>query len=124
MLKIRLAKTGKKNAPSFRVVVVPKEKSRDGEATEVLGYFNPSTTPPAVSLNKERLNYWTKKGAQMTEAVKDIVAGKYKFKPYVPKRGETVTKEAEESGEVEPKERGKTVPEKGEEENKSAPTDH
>lgn len=86
MLKIRLAKTGKKNAPSYRIVVMPAKHPRDGRALEILGHFNPSANPPTFSLNKERLKYWIRQGAQMTEAVKKLAEGKYEFKPYRPKR--------------------------------------
>lgn len=85
MLKIRLSRTGKRNAPSFRIVVVPGKHPRDGKALEVLGHFNPSVRPPTFSLDKKRLEYWLACGAQMTEAVKKLAAGKYKFKPYQPK---------------------------------------
>lgn len=112
MLKIRLSKTGKKNAPSYRVVVIPEEKPRDGEAVEILGHFNPSVKPPTLSLDKERLKHWLGKGAQMTEAVKNLVEGKYKFKPYIPKKAETVAKEA-----------GEAAPEKGKEEKKTTTTE-
>lgn len=91
MLKIRLSKTGKKNAPSYRIVVVPDKHPRNGEALEVLGFFNPGVKPPAFSLNKERLKYWLKQGARMTESVKRLVEGKYTFKPYQPEKKEVTT---------------------------------
>lgn len=87
MLKVRLSRTGKKNAPSYRIVVMPGRYPRDGKALEILGYFNPSTKPPAFSLNKKRLEYWLSQGAQMTEAVEKLVKGKYELKPY--RKGET-----------------------------------
>lgn len=85
MLKIRLLKTGKRNAPSFRIVVMPERYPRDGKALEVLGHFNPSVRPPTFSLDKKRLEHWLAHGAQMTEAVKKLAEGKYEFKPYRPK---------------------------------------
>lgn len=103
MLKIRLSRRGKKNAPAYRIVVMPEKHPRDGRALEVLGHFNPSVKPPTFSLDKERLNYWLGQGAQMTEAVKKLAEGKYEFKPYRPKeRTEEGKKEPEQEG------RGKT----------------
>lgn len=95
MLKIRLSRTGKKNAPSYRIVVIPGRYPRDGRALEILGHFNPSANPPTFSLDKGRLEYWLSQGAQMTEAVKKLAEGKYEFKPYRPK-----AKEEEETKEV------------------------
>ena len=117
MLKIRLSKTGKKNAPSYRIVVVPGKYPRDGRALEILGHFNPSANPPTFSLDKGRLEYWLSQGAQMTEAVKKLAEGKYEFKPYRPKPPETAegvkeTKTVEAAAEGTPKpeekEEGKT----------------
>lgn len=85
MLKIRLSRTGKKNAPAYRIVVIPEKYSRDGRALEVLGYFNPTIKPPVFSISKERLKYWLDQGAQMTSAVRRLVEGRYEFKVYRPK---------------------------------------
>ena len=37
---IRLQKTGKRNASSFRVVAIEKHSKRDGKTLALLGYFN------------------------------------------------------------------------------------
>ena len=95
MLKIRLLRTGKKHAPSFRIVVAPSSNPRDGKSLEILGHFNPSMNPPDFKLDKKRLQYWVERGAQMTEAVQKLSEGKYVFKPYHPKRKETEKKENE-----------------------------
>jgi small subunit ribosomal protein S16 len=105
MLKIRLSRTGKKHAPSFRIVVIPGESPRDGRALEVLGHFNPSTNPPDFKLDKERLQYWIKRGAQMTKAVEELAKGKYQFKPYYPKEKEEKEGEEKEADKKEPKEK-------------------
>ena len=102
MLKIRLSKIGRKGTPSYRIVVTPKARPRDGRAVEILGSFNPRVTPPAFSLNKERLNYWLKEGAQLTEAVKKLIEGKYKFKPYRPQQEAESHKPKEKTEKEEP----------------------
>lgn len=110
MLRIRLSKTGRKNAPAYRIVVAPGKAPRDGREVDVLGHFNPTTKPPIFSLDKERLNYWLDKGAKPTEAVKSLIGGGYKFKPYRPKVMEKeVEKEArpKEAGEGRKEETGK-----------------
>ena len=73
MLMIRLARFGAKKKPFYRVVVIEKERARNGRNLEVLGHYNPLTTPAQVLLRHDRLEYWTKNGAQMSDTVKRLV---------------------------------------------------
>lgn len=93
MLRIKLIRTGKKHAPSFRVAVGPKTK-----VIEVLGSYNPQLNPPSFQINKERLDYWLKNGAKLTEAVEKLIQGKYEFRSYVPKPPESEEGATEEQG--------------------------
>ena len=70
---IRLARFGAKKKPFYRVVVIEKERARDGRSLEVIGHYNPLATPAAVNLKHDRLEYWTKSGAQMSDTVKRLV---------------------------------------------------
>ena len=45
MLMIRLARFGAKKKPFYRIVVIEKEKARDGRNIEVVGHYNSRTTP-------------------------------------------------------------------------------
>ena len=47
MLMIRLARFGAKKKPFYRVVVIEKERARNGRSLEVVGHYNPLTTPAA-----------------------------------------------------------------------------
>lgn len=69
MLMIRLARFGAKKKPSYRVVVIEKERARDSRAVEVVGSYNPLAKPAAVKLNHERIAYWMKHGAQPSDTV-------------------------------------------------------
>jgi len=73
MLMIRLARFGAKKKPFYRVVVIEKERARNGRSLEVVGHYNPLSKPAAVVLKHERLVYWTKNGAQMSDTVKRLV---------------------------------------------------
>jgi small subunit ribosomal protein S16 len=73
MLMIRLARFGAKKKPFYRVVVIDKERARNGRNLEVVGHYNPLTSPAQVVLKHDRLEYWTKNGAQMSETVKGLV---------------------------------------------------
>jgi len=52
LLTIRLARTGKKKHPSFRIVVLEKSKRRDGRYIDQLGHYNPKTDPASIHLDK------------------------------------------------------------------------
>jgi small subunit ribosomal protein S16 len=73
MLAIRLARFGAKKAPTYRVVVIEKDRARDSRAVEVVGHYNPCAEPAAVVLDHERLQFWIKNGAQPTDVVKRLV---------------------------------------------------
>ncbi|HUA57938.1 MAG TPA: 30S ribosomal protein S16 [Verrucomicrobiae bacterium] len=70
---IRLARFGAKKKPFYRVVLIEKERARNGRALEILGHYNPVSQPAKVDLKHERLEYWTKNGAQMSDTVKRLV---------------------------------------------------
>jgi small subunit ribosomal protein S16 len=73
MLMIRLARFGAKKKPSYRVVVIEKERARNGRNLEVLGHVNPLARPMAVSLKHDRIEHWTRSGAQMSDTVKRLL---------------------------------------------------
>jgi len=66
---IRLARFGAKKKPTYRVVVIDKERARDSRSVEVVGFYNPISQPHVVSLKHERIEYWLKNGAQPSETV-------------------------------------------------------
>ncbi len=70
---IRLARFGAKKKPFYRVVVIEKERARDSRNLEVVGHYNPLTSPATVKLEHERIQHWTKNGAQMSETVARLV---------------------------------------------------
>ncbi len=74
MLMIRLARRGAKKQPYYRVVVIEKERARDGLSVEVVGTYNPRTNPASIDLKLDRIEYWRSKGAQMSERVAKLVA--------------------------------------------------
>ena len=69
MLMIRLARFGAKKKPSYRVVVIEKERARDGRAVEVVGFYNPVSEPATVNLQYDRIDHWVKNGAKPSETV-------------------------------------------------------
>ena len=69
MLMIRLARFGAKKKPTYRVVVIDKERARDSRSVEVVGFYNPVSQPQVVTLKHERIEYWLKNGAQPSGTV-------------------------------------------------------
>lgn len=74
MLAIRLRKAGSKKRPFFRVVVTDSRTARDSSFVEVLGFYNPRTTPETLKLDRERLDHWVKSGAVQSDTVRTLVA--------------------------------------------------
>jgi small subunit ribosomal protein S16 len=73
-VKIRLARHGAKKAPFYRVVASDGRARRDGRFLEILGRYNPRTTPSTVELDLEKVDAWIAKGAQPTEAAGKLIA--------------------------------------------------
>jgi len=75
MLVIRLIRTGKKNASSFRVVVIEKTAPpKSGKFLEILGNYNPRLKE--LNLKKERIEYWLSQGVQTSAAVHNLLVSK------------------------------------------------
>jgi small subunit ribosomal protein S16 len=71
MLIIRLRRTGKKNKPSYRIVVAEHSFPIDGRFVEDLGFYNPHTKN--TGLDKEKTLEWMKKGAKPSNSVAKIL---------------------------------------------------
>lgn len=72
MIKIRLKRLGKKNAPFYRIVAIDDKKKVTGKDLAILGTWQPSTDTKEV--DKKGINEWVKKGAQISDAVKKLLA--------------------------------------------------
>jgi small subunit ribosomal protein S16 len=97
---IRLARIGRKNLPAFRVVVSNTKDKRNGRFLEILGHFNPSDKKSVFTYEKERFEFWKKNGALVSEAVQQLIDGKYKFEPYKKAVEVEEVKEAKETKET------------------------
>ena len=70
---VRLRRIGKnpKKRPHFRITVFDQRRGRDSRFIEEIGFYNPLTE--AMKVNKERIDYWIEKGAQLSATVKKLV---------------------------------------------------
>ncbi len=80
MLVIRLIRIGKKNAPSYRVVLIEKSAGpKSGKFLEVLGNYNPrlvvdkKTGQKQLSLDGERIKYWLSQGVKTSDTVHNLL---------------------------------------------------
>lgn len=107
MLRIRLARGGRKKVPYFRIIVTNRVNARDsGNFLEKVGTYNPlldDVNEKRVTVDRERIEYWLSVGAQPSDRVAKFlsdlgVKGAEKFKPgFKPKaKGSNLKKKAQE----------------------------
>ena len=72
-VKIRLARTGAKKRPFYRIVAADARSPRDGRFLEKLGTYNPLTEDGTLELKRDRVEYWLGNGAQPTNVVKRLL---------------------------------------------------
>ena len=71
MIVIRMTRFGRLNSPFYRIVVATKRSKREAKPIEVLGTYNPSSKQ--LTLNKELMASWVKKGAQISTGVAKLL---------------------------------------------------
>jgi small subunit ribosomal protein S16 len=64
---------GSKKRPFFRVAVIDQRAARDGAFVEIVGHYNPRTKPAKVTIDRERIDYWVGKGAQLSDTVRTLL---------------------------------------------------
>ena len=74
VVMIRLARVGARKQPYYRIVVIEKDRARNGRSIEVVGTYNPRTNPATVDLKHDRIAYWRGDGAQLSTIVEKLVA--------------------------------------------------
>src|SRR6478672_3366074 len=72
-VKLRLRRTGRKKAPTFRIVATDSRSPRDGKFIEIVGQYAPRQGENALNLKTERVNYWLDNGAQPTDTVRSLL---------------------------------------------------
>jgi len=106
MLKIRLQRVGRKNAPSFRVVLAEHTSPPQGKFIEILGFYNPRNKEK--KFKKERIEHWVSKGAQISPTVYNLLIDEkiltgIKLKAWRPKKSKKIEEKPVETSRVEDK---------------------
>jgi small subunit ribosomal protein S16 len=73
VVMIRLARVGARKQPYYRIVAIEKDRARNGRSIEVVGTYNPRTSPATVDLKHARIAYWRSVGAQLSPTVEKLV---------------------------------------------------
>lgn len=73
MVKIRLTRTGKRNAPSYRIIAIDSRSKRDGKALDIIGFWDPKTEPETLVFDEKKIEAWLERGAQLSETVAKLI---------------------------------------------------
>lgn len=101
-VSIRLAKYGKRNAPSYRIVVTPTRSKRSGKNIAIIGFYNPMESNSGLTLDKDKYQKWVDNGAIVSQAVKKLIDGTYEYKKYEPKKTGATKEESQKEKTEEP----------------------
>ncbi|MCC7195468.1 MAG: 30S ribosomal protein S16 [Gemmatimonadaceae bacterium] len=72
-VRIRLRRTGRRNSPSYRIVVVDGRAPRQGAYIEAIGQYTPRAGHDALNLKADRASHWLDKGAQPSDTVRSLL---------------------------------------------------
>lgn len=72
MIKIRLARGGRKKKPVYTIVAADARSPRDGRFLEKLGQYDPNSTEVLKNVKTEAVTAWVAKGAQLTDTVNSL----------------------------------------------------
>lgn len=70
MLKIRLARVGKRKKPTYRFIINESTKDTYGKALEILGHYDPFQK--IIEIKKDRVLHWISQGAKLSPTVHNI----------------------------------------------------
>lgn len=70
---IKLMRIGKRNYPTYRIVVMDKRKKRNGRYLDNIGVYNPHLTTAKLHIDKKKLNKWLSVGAMISEGARKLL---------------------------------------------------
>ncbi len=73
MLKIRLRRMGSSKRPTYRLVVSDARRAPTSAVLEEVGFYSPRSEPAEIRINRERVEYWVGRGAQLSETVRSLL---------------------------------------------------
>jgi small subunit ribosomal protein S16 len=85
MVTVRLYRTGAKNNPSYRIVVMDSRKKRQGRVLEQLGTYDPQGD--GIQIRDASLAKWIENGATLSDSVASLVRRQKKAAAAAPSAG-------------------------------------
>lgn len=76
MVKLKLARVGKKKQPEYRIIVVEQGRDPWGTTNEIIGHYSPLMKENAITLKEDRVKYWLGVGAQPTDTLRNMFIDK------------------------------------------------
>ena len=70
---LRLRRIGAKKLAIYRIVATDSRASREGRFLETLGTYNPGIAENNVTINKEKVELWLNRGAQVSDTVRSLL---------------------------------------------------
>lgn len=70
--RIRLRRMGRRNHPTYRIVVADRAAARDGKFIETIGHYEPKAEPARIDVDAEKARLWLSRGAQPSDTVASL----------------------------------------------------
>ena len=77
MVKIRLKRMGTTKRPVYRLVVADSRSPRDGRFIELIAFYDPLPNPAVVTIDAERVQLWSRRGAVQARAPNSLSKKKH-----------------------------------------------
>jgi small subunit ribosomal protein S16 len=84
MLKIRLRRGGATHSPFYRIVVSDSLRTPGASVVEQIGHYHPGKSPAEMKIDRQRVDFWVSKGAQLSPTVKSILKKTQPAQPVPP----------------------------------------
>jgi small subunit ribosomal protein S16 len=72
-VRLRLTRVGGRKDPVWRIVVADQRSPRDGRNIDIVGQYNPQTSPSTIAVDEDKVRDWLAKGAQPTDQVRKLL---------------------------------------------------
>lgn len=73
VIRMRKISAKAKKRFNFRIIVCDKTSARDSRSLDDIGYYDPSKKPAALKIDKEKLEFWLKRGATPSDTIKSLI---------------------------------------------------
>jgi small subunit ribosomal protein S16 len=72
-VRIRLSRFGRLHRPFYRIIAIDSRRHREGEASEVLGTYDPLLKDKNIVVDMDRVQAWIAQGALVSVALTSLL---------------------------------------------------